>query len=230
MKKFVMGLLIVCLISSSFAFAFAKEDDENEIFLAQTVDLNSDEVTVRSLTFDEMVEEVAIKTGKSEDDVVNEFINTKAVELRTSTKTAKEATRANVLNMLKANSYITINIGAFPMLQNIYRPKGLAIYGEGEILGQDHTRMTKILNVVFDRNNAISPYSLVKQFDGNVYVNLEANDRIYYSVDGDFYNTGTTSFNDSVSVGVGESVNVGFSVSTSSSYFAYINHNGRWYG
>lgn len=34
MKKFVMGLLIVCLISSSFAFAFAKEDDENEIFLA----------------------------------------------------------------------------------------------------------------------------------------------------------------------------------------------------
>lgn len=94
MKKFVMGLLIVCLISSSFAFAFAKEDDENEIFLAQTVDLNSDEVTVRSLTFDEMVEEVAIKTGKSEDDVVNEFINTKAVELRTSTKTAKEATRS----------------------------------------------------------------------------------------------------------------------------------------
>lgn len=90
--------------------------------------------------------------------------------------------------------------------------------------------MTKILNVVFDRNNAISPYSLVKQFDGNVYVNLEANDRIYYSVDGDFYNTGTTSFNGSVSVGVGESVNVGFSVSTSSSYFAYINHNGRWYG
>lgn len=41
-----------------------------------------------------MVEEVAIKTGKSEDDVVNEFINTKAVELRTSTKTAKEATRS----------------------------------------------------------------------------------------------------------------------------------------
>ena len=68
--------------------------------------------------------------------------------------------------------------------------------------------MTKILSVVFDRNNAISPYSLVKQFDGNVYVNLEANDRIYYSVDGDFYNTGTTSFNGSVSVGVGESVNV----------------------
>ena len=50
-------------LTGSFAVAFAKEDDENEIFLAQTVDLNSDEVTVRSLTFDEMVEEVAIKTG-----------------------------------------------------------------------------------------------------------------------------------------------------------------------
>ena len=52
MKKFVMGLLIVCLISSSFAFAFAKEDDENEIFSAPKFTLNAadgDEVLIKIL-------------------------------------------------------------------------------------------------------------------------------------------------------------------------------------
>lgn len=80
----------------------------------------------------------------------------------------------------------------------------------------------KILYTTLMRNyNGIS-----KQFSGNLYTNLEAAYRIYYSLSGDFYNNGTTTFTGGVQVGLGEGSNISFSVSNSSNWYANISQYG----
>lgn len=60
-----------------------------------------------------------------------------------------------------------------------------------------------------------------KQFNGSVYVNLEDANRIFYIVNGDFYNNGTTSYESGVNIGVGKFATIGFKVSSSSNHYQY---------
>lgn len=75
----------------------------------------------------------------------------------------------------------------------------------------------KILKV--DMNRQYNSKS--KNFAGNIYYNLETNTKIYYSINGDFYNKGTISTTGGRSVGIGESGELYFSLTGASSHFKY---------
>lgn len=75
----------------------------------------------------------------------------------------------------------------------------------------------KILKV--DMNRQYNSKS--KNFAGNIYYNLETNTKIYYSINGDFYNKGTISTTGGGSVGIGESCELYFSLTGASSHFKY---------
>ena len=75
----------------------------------------------------------------------------------------------------------------------------------------------KILKV--DMNRQYNSKS--KTFAGNIYYNLETNTKIYYSINGDFYNNGTINTTGGGSVGIGESVKLYFSLTGASSHFKY---------
>lgn len=75
----------------------------------------------------------------------------------------------------------------------------------------------KILKV--DMNKQYNSKS--KNFTGNIYYNLETNTKIYYSINGDFYNKGTISTTGGGSVGIGESGELYFSLTGASSHFKY---------
>ena len=62
---------------------------------------------------------------------------------------------------------------------------------------------------------------MTKQFGGTVYTNLEDANSIYYIVNGDFYNNGTTTGGGGVNIGVGEGVSLNFNLSYSSNEYAY---------
>ncbi|MGF0094930.1 hypothetical protein ACQRC6_00695 [Peptoniphilus sp. SGI.035] len=83
--------------------------------------------------------------------------------------------------------------------------------------GHDTYYIYKILNVNMNREYN----SVTKTFNGNMYYNIETNTRIYYSINGDFYNNGAISTTGSRSVGIGESGNLYFSVTGTSSHFKY---------
>ena len=67
---------------------------------------------------------------------------------------------------------------------------------------------------------------LEKQFQGSVYANLENAYTIYYRVDGDFYNAGTTTVSSSGTVGAG-GTGVTYSVSSSSSLYKVVYYENR---
>lgn len=72
--------------------------------------------------------------------------------------------------------------------------------------------------------------SISKQFTGTIFCNLEDAGTIYYTIDGDFYNFGTTTVDmgGSVSIGVGVSGSTTFSISEASNYYATVWTEGRY--
>ncbi len=86
----------------------------------------------------------------------------------------------------------------------------------------------EILNVSMNR----ASMGKTKQFSGTVYTNLENSGKIYWEVNGDFYNEGTTTVGGggSVKAGIGETASVSFSISGSyeSSFYAYCFQSGHY--
>lgn len=56
-------------------------------------------------------------------------------------------------------------------------------------------------------------------FAGNIYANLEDPNRIYWHIDGDFYDKGTTTGSGAVDIGVGEGATVSFGLSYADNYY-----------
>ena len=100
------------------------------------------------------------------------------------------------------------------------------IYAYTYFGGPSHepSKIAKILNANIDRNY----YGTSKQFSGDLYYNLESERCIYWDVNGDFYNNGTTSVGLGGQIGIGEDTHVSFSVSSSSNHYSYCNQHGRF--
>lgn len=105
-----------------------------------------------------------------------------------------------------------------------YKPK-IVFYAK--VLAQDVRTLAffEILDVSMNRGyNGIS-----KAFGGDIYINLEDNQTLYYRVSGDFYNNGTTTVSGGIKIGIGEECNFNFNISHSSNHFKYYYATNRLY-
>lgn len=92
--------------------------------------------------------------------------------------------------------------------------------------GTSFRGIKKIVHVSMDRT---STNGVTKQFDGEVYAYLQDANTIYYQINGDFFNNGSTSFSGSVNIGVRQSATVTFTVSGSTNHYKYIWTEGYYY-
>lgn len=170
------------------------------------------------LTFDEVVAAIAksnnISKSKAANQVISNFqqsnVNTKTSlsEGLTSTVSTESATQlAQLATYRTVSSTFTVTPTYKPTL-NFYCQTDEGGYFRG---------IVKILNISMNRSYG----SLSKSFDGTVYANLEDPNRIYWIVNGDFYNNGTTSVNGGVNIGLGGSDSITFGASYTSSHYAY---------
>jgi hypothetical protein len=160
------------------------------------------------LTFDEITELIAkdnnISKEEAEKHVISTFYNNKNVSgLSTQSSVSPYAATYRTLT-----SRFTVT--------SSYQP-ALKYYVQTDEGGGSFRAIVKILNVGMDRNwNGMS-----KQFSGDVYTHLQNPNRIYYIVNGDFYNNGTTVSDGSVNIGIGDFFTVQFGVSYSSNHYKY---------
>lgn len=77
----------------------------------------------------------------------------------------------------------------------------------------------KLLNVSIKHDS--------KSFGGSVYANLESNTSIYYDVEGNLYNGGTTTVSGNLNIGVGQGGSAGLGASYSTDIYAHISDSGR---
>ena len=193
MNLFKKFLLLSLLLCVSLLLIFANSDKLN--IQKENIDIDLSENKV--LTYDEMFNTM-LKDGYNESEIYSilgrDFSNNNEAELRDFSY----ATLSKALNVSPT-----------------YKPK-LKFYIQVDS-GHGAYYIYKVLNVNMDRQYN----SIDKTFEGDIFYNLETNTRIYYSINGDFYNHGTISTTGGGSVGIGEGGELYFSLIGASSHFKY---------
>lgn len=193
MNLFKKFLLLSLLLFVSLLLIFANSDKLN--IQKENIDFDSSENKV--LTYDEMFNTL-LEDGYTESEIYSilgrDFSNNNEAELRDFSYTTLSkplSVSPDYKPTLKFYIQVDSSNGAY------------YIY--------------KILKV--DMNRQYNSKS--KTFTGNIYYNLETNTKIYYSINGDFYNKGTISTTGGGSVGIGEGGKLYFSLIGASSHFKY---------
>ncbi|MGM9903752.1 MAG: hypothetical protein ACI32O_07460 [Enterococcus sp.] len=190
----------VCYLLALVAFAIPSSVSAvGQNFSEESINTSESQLIVSDvLTYEQMIKEIAYDYGISEEQAQIQIGYTEDM----AQKAIQEKATFRTLSQM-----FTVNTS--------YKPT-MRFYCETSESGSFRA-IKKILEV-----NMIRGYNgLSKQFTGNVYVNLEDANRIFYIVNGDFYNNGTTSWNAGVSIGVGGSATVKFGISGASSHYQY---------
>lgn len=134
-----------------------------------------------TLTFEEMLEDISLKSGIPEYSVKDCLRN--QIDMRALFEEEKMSA-ADKLSSLK---YVSVDIatGDFPELEDGYRSTGVTVYGIGFTSGQDHVFIEEIVFAVVDTRDTGDGESRRNYF-GDLYVNLEKTDRVYVSVNGGY--------------------------------------------
>jgi hypothetical protein len=196
-------LLSIFLLSAAALFAVTGNNAEvsaSEIVpnIATISDESEDLIISDVMTFEEMVDQVSEDFG----------ISTKEAQEKLGYSDAKaRSARAARAQYRTISSQFTST--------STFKPT-MRFYCETTESG-GFRAIKKVLQVNMIRSSG----GVSKQFSGTVYVNLEDPNRIFYTVNGDFFNNGTTTVNSEVSIGVGKSANVKFGVSYASNHYKY---------
>ncbi len=203
MKKFIF--VITLITAFAFLFNMAPAYASDRASNTQTISiskLSPDTVISDVMTYDEIVKQLADDKNISIDEAK------KIIGSPVTTIKAKDGSPVEII----LNSYRTIT-NQFTVTSS-YKPS-MRFYCQTSESGSFHG-IVEILNVDMSRSYNGRSYA----FGGSVYTNLEDAGTIYYSIDGDFYERGTTTVSGGVSIGIGESATVNFGISNASNWYA----------
>ena len=194
------------------------------------------EEAVRQIEYDEMIEQIAEETGNSAEYISLEIVNDR-LELLEEIDPTGVYNRRDIEKRIREKSYVVVHIGNMPLENEKYRAEGISVYGEGELIGQDHCTLERAIYVTFSAKNSADEQDKAKYYlNGHVFVNLEQEDVIYYSVDGDVYKAdeeiGLKSQKDRGGASIAETfyyLREGTHADRYSHY-DYIYYDGKWFG
>lgn len=223
-KQINIVVLALVLIFSTNNIVTHATTDENKTLdknsLSGCIDLG-DEGTVTSevLTFDELIEIIAQDNKISETEAANLI----AKQYSDNNHNNKNQKSTN-LKSLRSSTFRTVT-SRFTVT-DVYKPS-LKFYCEtSECIST--WGILKILNVTMNRESVIYNMSVVKQFSGTVYTNLESNSKIHWIVNGDFFNNGTTTVGAGGQIGIGGCLTLSFNISHASNYYEYCYQTGDY--
>ncbi|NFL43671.1 hypothetical protein FDB61_18625 [Clostridium botulinum] len=206
-KKITTLLVALSIIGTNFTPVLAQAA-EKPIDMPQTIDItdnneNSTKFKVSErLTYDQLVDKVVENENISVEEA-REFLGNREI-----TRSYRDDYRTYETKLdVKKN----------------YKPT-LCFYCETSEWGPTYVGIKKVLNTSLNRKYKGD----VKQFSGTIYTNLESANTIYFEVNGEFYNYGSTTCTGGVEIGIGEHNKVSFSVSDSGGEFKYVKINDRY--
>ncbi|PFV97020.1 hypothetical protein COL21_13230 [Bacillus thuringiensis] len=207
----VAGLSLAIFGGGTIASAAEGNTADSTVKKGNVLDL-SDQSNVQMsevLTFGELVNQIAADTNKPREEISQQLMNQGKARGQSSAATLAATYRT-----------LTSNFSVTPF----YSPS-LRFYCETNEWGGSFRGIKEIKHINMNRDaNGLS-----KTFIGTVQANLEDPNRIFYIVNGDFHNNGTTTFNGNVSITVGKTGSVGFNASYATSHYKYIYKEGYVY-
>ncbi|MEC3226098.1 hypothetical protein P9027_29715 [Bacillus thuringiensis] len=154
------------------------------------------------LTFDQITEQIAKDTNTPKEQVVQQMLS------------QNKARGPQAAAVMLADTYRTIS-SSFTVTSS-YKPTARFYCATNEG-GGSFRAIREIKYINMDR----SSNGMSKAFGGTLQAHLQDPNRIYYIVNGDFFNNGSTTVNGGVSINIGESGSVTFGISSTSNHYKY---------
>ncbi|KXY31490.1 hypothetical protein [Bacillus mycoides] len=166
-------------------------------------DLGDQSITQMSevLTFEELADQIAKDTNSPKEKIIQQLLSS-------------NQSRGKSMSATFAATYRTIS-DSFTVTRT-YKPS-VRFYCETTEGGGSFRAIREIKYINMNR----SSNGMSKAFGGTVQANLEDPNRIFYIVNGDFYNNGSTTVNGGVSITLGQYGSVNFGASSTSNHFKY---------
>jgi hypothetical protein len=218
MKKMVSLMMSLALVLGSTTVAFAAPNKDKSLnvqgsALSGYTEMDSKQTNVSDvLNYDQMVALIAKDKNITKTEASTIVIGPNPLGSPIKTDGIQNGVSTNYQAALTAtyrtvSSQFTVNSLYKPWLKFYCKTsEGGGFYG-----------LEKILNISMDRNYL----GMSKTFGGSVYANLEDGGTIYWIVNGDFYNNGSTSVSGGVDIGLGEFGSINFGASYATSHYAY---------
>lgn len=205
MKKICFSIITMCLIlcSTIIPSSAASVVSENSVDLVNVLTNNDPNVTIicHETTEDyiEAVENDPYLSQVEKDRMIDE---------------------AYQESMLRRGSYLYYTLQFDVKVTSTYHCYPY-FYAKWYFPNESPSAIIEIKNANIKRDyNGIS-----KQFSGQLYYNLETSRRLYWDLNGDFYNNGSTTTSGGVSIGVGEVASITFTCSSTSNHYKYIRYD-----
>ena len=216
-KKFIALCCAVCLVLSTNVFAFAQNTNVDKNFSeSKTLKLDDSKTVVSDvLTFSQIVDEISKNNNITKSEASNQIISSFSKQ----DKNINTDINSKLTAKLEAQRATYRKIGTFLNVTDEYHPKLYFYCQTDEYQHSSFRAILKILNVGIYREDLNT--GVTKQFGGTVYANLEDPNKIFYIVNGDFYNYGTTTVGGGVNIGVGQAATVNFNISNSKNHYKY---------
>lgn len=237
MKKTILVILMTLMTVSVATTAYAAPSatptmTQDKVSISQSMKIeDTKNTTSKVLSFNEVVAKIAATNNTTQEEakriVIGEptVVNTLGVE-QTDSEIVKNAVSLNekyAVAALATYREVTTNF----TVNSSYIPSLLYYCQSNE--GGGSWGIVKILNVGMNRQYTnSSKITIIKEFGGSVYTNLENAGTIYWSVNGTFYNNGTTTVGGGVNINIGEAASVNFSASYATNFYAYCVKSGRY--
>ncbi|AJH73412.1 hypothetical protein DJ86_3860 [Bacillus cereus ATCC 4342] len=207
----VAGLSLAIFGGGTIASAAEDNTVDSNVKKGNVLDV-SDQSNVQMgevLTFGELVNQIAEDTNKPKEEVYQQLLAQGKARGQST-----EATLAATFRTLTSEFEVTL----------FYSPS-VRFYCETNEWGGSFRGIKEIKYINMNRSSG----GITKTFTGTVQANLEDANRIFYIVNGDFYNNGTTTVNGGVSITLGKSGSANFSASYASNHYKYTYKEGNIY-
>lgn len=218
-------LLVTFSMSPALANASSTESDQNPA-LSGVINLNNLEelektgqVTVRELTYEEFLEDRAKEYGLSLEETR---------ELYAEDASSKSASSFGTTAAGCSGDYIIQEINIEQVVRTFYRP-AVQVFTCTYKVGSFRS-FKYIQQVALDRNGINNSYS-AKQFQGSVTAEILSDSDLWWSINGDFWDNGTTTYTGGVGGTTkvkGHEVTGNFSISYQSNHYEYWEDDGTY--
>lgn len=224
MKKaasILMSLLLTVSVSTNAFAALNKVNEPSPVQntkISGEVKLNdSNTIVSKVLTFEEIAQDYAKSEKVSISEAKNIFVqDILKTDANINSLAEAKAAVASIAYRTVYNQFTVTSVYK-PSVKFYLQTNETGVEWDWSIRAVLNTSMNRLYN------------GIVKEFGGTVYVNLQNNFTIYYDVEGTWYNTGTTTFDTGISVGLGKAATWGANVSNATSYYSYSSFNRIFY-
>lgn len=205
-------MTVIMMIVPTIAFAGQISTTEETNFVDK-IELSA--AQVKEISYEDMIQNIADRTGKTTKEVSENIPN--RIEQMNNLPNPLGLTRSRVNKYYTVSTQISVTAAYKPTFYAYclgWEDKGASVMPRGliEIQYVDLNRSYK---------------GLSKQFSGRIYGRLEDNWTLYYDVNGDFYNNGTTSADIGGSAGIDKVAEANFSIAYASNHYKYVRDSSR---